>query len=98
MTVYAIAELTITDRAEYAKYLEGFMEVFSRYNGAVLASDESVQVLEGSWDKDKFVLLSFPDDESFAKWALSPEYQELAKHRHRSSHGYALLVKGVDSL
>ena len=37
MAVYILNNMTIHDRAEYETYLRGFMEVFRKYQGEVLA-------------------------------------------------------------
>ena len=95
MTVYAIAQLTITDRAVYNRYAERFMSVFDRFQGRLLAADESPQVVEGTWEREKVVLLSFPDEAAFREWLESPDYQEIVKDRHASSNGPVLLVKGI---
>ena len=95
MTVYAIAQLTITDRAVYDRYQARFMGVMKQYKGRVLAADEKPQVVEGSWDKEKVVLLLFPDEPAFREWAESPEYQEIAKDRKAGSSSVVLLVKGI---
>ena len=94
MPVYAIAQLTITDRATYDRYLSRFMDVFRRFKGSVLAADESPAVVEGKWDHQKLVLLSFPDELSFREWAESQAYQAIAKDRHAGSTAVVLLVKG----
>ena len=94
MPVYAIAQLTITDRAAYDRYQARFMDVFARYRGRVLAADEAPQVVEGSWDRQKVVLLSFPDEAAFREWAESPAYVEIAKDRHAGSQAVVLLVQG----
>jgi len=95
MTVYAIAQLTITDRAAYNRYQSRFMSVMNRYKGRLLAADEHPQVVEGQWDREKLVLLSFPDEASFREWADSPDYQEIAKDRKAGSTAVILLVKGI---
>jgi uncharacterized protein (DUF1330 family) len=95
MAVYAIAQLKITDRAAYGRYQERFMGVMRRYQGQVLAADEKPQVVEGSWDGDKVVLLSFPDEPAFREWAESADYQEIAKDRKAGSTAVVLLVKGL---
>ncbi|MGA8073208.1 MAG: DUF1330 domain-containing protein [Candidatus Acidiferrales bacterium] len=97
MTVYAIAQLTITDRTAYNRYQSRFMSVMNRYNGRVLAADEHPQVVEGSWDREKLVLLSFPDEAAFHEWADSPDYQEIAKDRKAGSTAVVLLVKGISA-
>jgi len=96
MSVYAIAQLKITDRATYNRYVGKFMDVMKLFHGRVLAADEKPQVIEGEWDRDKVVLLSFPDEKAFRKWAESPEYQEIAKDRKAGSDAVVLLVKGIE--
>ena len=95
MSVYAIAQLKITDRAAYDRYQAKFMGVMKGYRGRVLAADEIPKVVEGKWDRDKVVLLSFPDEKAFHEWADSPEYQEISKDRKAGSEAVVLLVKGI---
>jgi len=95
MTVYAIAQLTITDRTAYNRYQSRFMSVMNLYKGRLLAADEHPQVVEGQWDREKLVLLSFPDEAAFREWADSPDYQEIAKDRKAGSTAVVLLVKGI---
>ena len=93
--VYAIAQLTITDRATYDRYQARFMGVMKRFQGRVLVADESPKVVEGIWDRQKVVLLSFPDEAAFREWAESPEYLEIAKDRKAGADAVILLVKGI---
>ena len=95
VTVYAIAKLRFTDRAAYDRYQSRFMEVFRRHPGTLLAADESPQVVEGHWDRDEVVLISFPDEAAFRSWADSPEYQEISKDRQAGADTVVLLVKGL---
>ena len=95
MSVYAIAQLRIHDRDSYNRYQSRFMNVFKRFNGRVLASDESPSVEEGTWDREKVVLLSFPDEAAFRAWADSPDYQEISKDRKAGTDAVVLLVKGI---
>jgi len=48
MTVYAIAQLKMTDRAAYDRYQARFFDVFRKFNGRLLAADEHPRVLEGT--------------------------------------------------
>jgi uncharacterized protein (DUF1330 family) len=93
--VYAIAQLRFTDRAAYDRYQARFMEVFRRHPGTLLAADESPQVIEGQWDREKLALMSFPDEASFRGWAQSPEYQDISKDRLAGADTLVLLVKGL---
>jgi uncharacterized protein (DUF1330 family) len=95
VTVYAIAQLRFTDRAAYDRYQARFMEVFRRHPGTLLAADESPQVVEGQWDREKVVLMSFPDEAAFNGWARSPEYQDISKDRLAGADTVVLLVQGL---
>lgn len=95
MTVYAIAQLRFIDRAAYDRYQARFMDVFRRHRGTLLAADESPEVIEGHWDRDKVVLMSFPDEAAFRLWSESPEYQEISKDRRVGADTVVLLAKGL---
>ena len=95
MTVYAIAQLRFTDRAAYDRYQARFMDVFRQYRGTLLAADERPQVVEGSWDRQKVVLMSFPDEAEFRSWSESPQYQSISKDREAGADSVVLLVKGL---
>jgi uncharacterized protein (DUF1330 family) len=95
MSVYVIAQLWIHDPVTYGRYLSRFMEVFKNYKGRVLAADESPLTIEGAWDGDKMVLLSFPDEASFREWAEAPDYLEIAKDRIAGAKSVIVLVRGV---
>jgi uncharacterized protein (DUF1330 family) len=95
VTVYAIAQLKFTDRSAYDRYRAGFLDVFARYAGTVLAADESPQLVEGDSDVQKVVLLSFPDEASFREWAESPEFQEISEYRRAGAQTVVHLVTGL---
>jgi uncharacterized protein (DUF1330 family) len=95
VTVYAIVELRFTDRAAYDRYQARFMEIFRRHSGTLLAADESPQVVEGHWDREKVVLMSFPDESAFRQWADSPDYQWISKDRRAGADAVVLLAQGL---
>jgi uncharacterized protein (DUF1330 family) len=94
MTVYAIAQLRFTNRTAYDRYQARFMKVFAQFDGTLLAADETPQVVEGSWDRQKVVLMRFPDEASFRRWAESPDYQDISKDRRAGADSVVLLVNG----
>jgi uncharacterized protein (DUF1330 family) len=95
VTVYAIAQLRFTDRAAYNRYQSKFLEVFRCHPGTLLAADESPQVVEGQWDREKVVLMSFPDEAAFRGFVQSPEYREISKDRRAGADTVVLLVDGL---
>lgn len=61
MTVYAIPQFKMTDRATHERYQARFFDVSKRFTGPLLPADENPTVLESVWGRDKLVLISFPD-------------------------------------
>jgi uncharacterized protein (DUF1330 family) len=94
MTVYAIAQLKMTDRAAYDRYQARLFDVFRKFGGRLLSADEQPAVLEGKWDRDKLVLMSFPDEAAFRTWSDSPEYLEISRDRKAGAEGIVLLARG----
>jgi uncharacterized protein (DUF1330 family) len=94
MSCYFVAQITIVDRDEYQKYLDGYDEIFARYKGIVIAVDEAPEVLEGQWPCSRTVLIRFPNANEAKRWYNSPDYGELVKHRHRASDANIVLVEG----
>ncbi|WP_119420994.1 DUF1330 domain-containing protein [Desertibaculum subflavum] len=97
MTVYALAQIRIHDRARYERYVAGFMPILIQYGGRLLAAQEQPEPLQGDWPFDKIILMSFKDRESWRRWAMSPEYQEIAKDRVAATDGTVLLIDGIDA-
>jgi len=97
MAVYALAQLRVHDHERYDRYMSRFLDVFAKFNGKLLASDEAPRVLEGEWwDRNKVVLMEFPDAASFRAWATSPEYTEIAVDRKAGAEAVVLLIKGFE--
>lgn len=94
MTVYAIAQLKMTDRAAYDRYQARFFDVFRRFNGRLLAADEGPRVLEGAWPFDKLVMMSFPDEAAFHAFSEDPDYLDISRDRKAGTQATVLLVQG----
>ena len=97
MAVYIVAKITINDRERYAEYEAGFMSIFSRYSGQMLAVDDQAEVLEGDWPCTRTVIIEFPSREEALAWYRSDDYQTLAEHRFAASVGSIALIKGMPS-
>jgi uncharacterized protein (DUF1330 family) len=110
MSVYLVAQIRIDDRDGYDQYQAGFLPIFQKYRGELLAVDDAPRVIEGGspddreagrggerdWGFTRMVLLRFPDPEAAADWYGSPEYQELMQKRLSASEAFITLVNGID--
>src|SRR5262249_15899724 len=95
VTVYAIAQISIHDRARYDDYAVRFVPVLDQFGGTLLSADERPEVIEGSWTRQKVILLRFPDRASFDAWARSPQYQALSRDRLAATDGEVIVIRGL---
>lgn len=96
MPAYVVAKLTITDPETYAKYGAGFMGIFARYGGKLLAVDETPEIIEGDWPCTRTVLLEFNTKAEMRAWYGSADYQALAQHRFAASSANIVLLDGFN--
>lgn len=95
MSHYLIAQIDIADRETYGQYEAGFVDIFSRFGGTLLAVDEAPKLLEGTWPYTRTVLISFPSADEAMAWYQSEEYQALAQHRYASSSANITMIQGL---
>lgn len=96
MAAYFIAQIDVHDPDEYKNYLAGFMPIFERHGGEMLATSRSeTEVIEGAWAHPRTVIMKFPSLEHAHRWHDDPDYQALAEHRRRSARTNLVLVDGV---
>ncbi len=96
MTVFVTVQVKITDRERYSRYEDNFMGVFNQFDGTVLVNDYTPSVLEGKWEGDKVVVISFPSKQSFTAWASSEQYQAIVGDRLAAGEATIILSEGLD--
>lgn len=94
MSVYFIANIEIRDEMEYQKYLARVDGVFAQFEGKYLAVDLNPEVLEGTWDYSRVVLIEFPDRAALLRWYRSEAYQEILKFRLRGARCDSVVIEG----
>jgi len=97
MTVYIVAQLRFTHKARYMLYQSQFGKVFSQFGGQLLCADENPRVLEGQWERDKIVIMSFTNDVQARVFLESSEYAKITKNRVAGAQTFSLLVNGLAS-
>ena len=94
MTVYIIAQLKFTHRDIYDLYQARFADVFRKFKGRLLVAEEKPLVLEGAFERDKVVVLEFPDRDAAMEFQDSPEYAEIAVDRKAGADAVVVMVRG----
>ena len=96
MSAYMVAQIKVDDPEEYKHYIVGFLPIFEKYGGELLATSKSeTEIIEGEWVHPRTVIMKFPSLEDARNWHHDPEYQALAEHRWRSAQTNLVLVEGV---
>jgi uncharacterized protein (DUF1330 family) len=95
VSVYIIAQLKFTRRELYDRYQARFFDVFRRFKGKVLVAEEQPQVLEGKFERDKVVVLEFPDSATALEFQESADYAEIALDRKAGADAVVIMVRGL---
>ena len=96
MSAYMLAQIQVSDPEEFKKYLGGFMPIFERHGGELLATSKNqTVVVEGEWSHPNTVIMRFPSIEAAQGWYNDPDYTALAAHRHRAAQTNLVLVEGI---
>jgi uncharacterized protein (DUF1330 family) len=95
MAAYMIAEIEVKDPARYEEYRRGVQATIDRYGGRFLARGGAAELVEGSGEPKRVVILEFPTMAQLKQWYDSPEYVPLRELRQSASEGRFVVVQGV---
>lgn len=96
MSYYFIAQITVNDTKEYQKYLDKAETVFRRYEGEYLVVDDTPEVLEGTWDCTRTVVIRFSSKDDLKAWYYSQDYQLILKYRLKAAVCNTIMAKGLN--
>jgi len=95
MAAYIIAEIEVQDPKTYEEYRRGVQPTIDQYGGRFLVRGGQAELLEGSQQPRRVVVLEFPDMARLRAWYDSPEYRPLRDLRQRASVGRFIRVEGI---
>ena len=95
MAAYAIAEVDVTDPAQFEEYRKLVPATIAQYGGKYLVRGGAVDSKEGGWTPKRLVVLEFPSMAQARKWYDSPEYAPVLAVRLKSARSRVLLVEGL---
>ncbi len=85
-----IAHFTVDDPERYRVYEKGFFPILRAHGGRFVTYDDAPVVLEGALAPGRTVIIDFDSEEALQGWWDSPEYRELAVHRHAGTTTHAV--------
>ncbi len=95
MTAYVIVRIQVDDPEKFQKYREAVSPNIKAFGGDYAVRGSEIEVLEGSDDGRRLVVLEFPSKEQALTWWNSPEYAEVKALRKDAGSLDAILVEGV---
>lgn len=95
MPAYLIADVTVTDSAQYEKYRALAPAAIAAHGGRYLARGGETATLEGGWSPSRLVILEFPSLAAAKRFYDSPEYAAARKLREGAAIGRFVAVEGV---
>jgi uncharacterized protein (DUF1330 family) len=96
MAAYLICQVTIHDPEVYRNYTARSPEIIAKHGGRILARGGATQVLEGSADNRRVVVVEFPSMEAARAFYNSTEYQQAKAIRAPAAQGQFVVVQGIE--
>jgi len=95
MPVYVVAQGCIKDRERLEEYETKAVASIAAYGGKLIAYDEDPEVVEGTVNALRTVIVEFTSREAFRTWYDSSEYQKALPLRLEAAPGSLVVVEGV---
>ncbi|HJR89390.1 MAG TPA: DUF1330 domain-containing protein [Aeromicrobium sp.] len=92
MSAYIIFNNRVTDPDGMADYIPKAMETLAPYDPELLVLDEQAQVLEGTPDFPRMVVIKFKSRSDAEAWYNSAEYGEVRPLRLAATDGVGFLT------
>jgi uncharacterized protein (DUF1330 family) len=95
MAAYVIAHVRVEDPELYEDYRSQVLATIEAHGGRFLVRGGKAELLEGTRDPARVVVLEFPSYEAAKAWYESDEYLPLIEIRQSASTGDLILADGV---
>jgi len=96
MAIIVVAQGTIKDRAKIDEYGAKAGPTIAASGAKIIAIDEDPEVIEGSIDNKRTIILEFESKDAFNAWYNSPEYQAALPLRLEAAPGSLIRVQGFE--
>ncbi len=97
MTVYVIADVTVTDDGWIPDYAANVHDIVHKHGGKYLSRSGNITTVEGdSLDSTLVALIQFPSMEAVQAFASDPEYAPYAKARQEGTISRLHVIDDTD--
>jgi uncharacterized protein (DUF1330 family) len=95
MPAYFVAEVEVTNPAGYEPYRALAGASIAQYGGRFVARGGKAELIEGSPEPKRVVIIEFADTAAVKRWYDSPEYQKALPIRLENARCRAFIVEGA---
>ncbi|MBV6477811.1 MAG: hypothetical protein HGGPFJEG_00555 [Ignavibacteria bacterium] len=96
MSAYIIVDIEVKNPNEYEEYKKLALPTLKPFGGKYIVRGGKVEILEGNWNPNRFVILEFPDSEKAKAWWNSDAYTAAKSIRYRTANSKMILVEGLN--
>ena len=93
---YIIADITVTNPEQMAKYREWSTKAMQEHGAEILVRGGAVEVLEGPWQPTRLVVLKFKSHEQARAFYDSPTYTHARSVREGAGILRMVIADGVE--
>ena len=91
---YAIFNINVTNPENYKNYIEQVKPVAEKFGAEYIVEEEN-QVIEGTWQHPRTVIMKFPSYEKALEWYNSDEYKPIKQIRLDNAETNGIIIKGA---
>jgi uncharacterized protein (DUF1330 family) len=93
--VCLIVDITVINRELYEQYIDRVPETVREFGGRYYARGGKITHIAGDWRPERIIIVEFPSMQLLEKWFHSPQYQQIAPLREKSTITKAVVVELV---
>ena len=92
---YAIFNINVTNPENYKHYIEQVVSVAKKFGAEYIIRGGENQVIEGTWQHPRTVVMRFPSYEKALEWYNSAEYKPIKQIRLDNAETNGIIIKGA---
>lgn len=96
MPAYVIAHIDVKDPVRYENYKKMSPVSIQKFGGRFIVRGATAEVLEGTWQPKRLVLLEFPSVDVAKQWWASDDYADAKALRQATSTGDMIVLQGFE--
>ena len=92
---YAIFNINVNNPANYKNYIDQVKPVAEKFGAEYIIRGGENQVIEGTWQHPRTVVIKFPSYEKALEWYNSDEYKPIKQIRLDNAETNGIIIKGA---